>query len=138
MFSSSPRDDDLSIFSQAEREALGRGAVFRQTGWAYGIEQGTRPNTLGFALSSNPLALLAWLVASNSSPFNCRLLTPLTMNFRIGEKFLEWSDENPSLDEILTDVSIYWFTNSISTSFYPYREVRALRLLFSLWKSLRS
>jgi hypothetical protein len=49
------------------------------------------------------------------------------MNFRIGEKFLEWSDEDPSMDKILTNVSIYWFTNSISTSFYPYREVRALR-----------
>ena len=54
------------------------------------------------------------------------------MNFRIGEKMLEWSDENPSMDEILTNVSIYWFTNSISTSFYPYREVRALRRLPSL------
>ncbi|KAJ7815316.1 Alpha/Beta hydrolase protein [Mycena olivaceomarginata] len=101
MFSTaSTQNHDRSILSQAEREALDRGAVFRQTGWAYGIEQGTRPNTLGFALSSNPLALLAW----------------------IGEKLLEWSDENPSMDEILTNVSIYWFTNSISTSFYPYRE----------------
>ncbi|KAF8207427.1 epoxide hydrolase [Mycena galopus ATCC 62051] len=101
MFSAAPPPtDDRSILSQAEREALDRGAVFRQTGWAYGIEQGTRPNTLGFALSSSPLALLAW----------------------IGEKMLEWSDENPSMDEILTNGSIYWFTNSISTSFYPYRE----------------
>jgi hypothetical protein len=65
MFSiASPPNDDRSIFSQAEREALDRGALFRQTGWAYGIEQGTRPNTLGFALSSSPLALLAWFVAS--------------------------------------------------------------------------
>ncbi|KAJ7681842.1 Alpha/Beta hydrolase protein [Mycena polygramma] len=101
MFTAAPPEtDDRSILSQAEREALDRGAIFRQTGWAYGIEQGTRPNTLGFALSSSPLALLAW----------------------IGEKMLEWSDENPSQDEILTNVSVYWFTNSISTSFYPYRE----------------
>lgn len=65
MFSTGPpQNDDRSILSQAEREALDRGAVFRQTGWAYGIEQGTRPNTLGFALSSSPLALLAWFVAS--------------------------------------------------------------------------
>ncbi|KAJ7604448.1 prolyl aminopeptidase-like protein [Mycena polygramma] len=98
-----PENDDRSILSQAEREALDRGATFHQTGWAYGIEQGTRPNTLGFALSSSPLAILAW----------------------IGEKMLEWSDENPSLDEILTNVSVYWFTNSISTSFYSYRETIA-------------
>jgi hypothetical protein len=65
MFSTAPpQNDDRSILSQAEREALDRGMVFRQTGWAYGIEQGTRPNTLGFALSSSPLGLLAWFVAS--------------------------------------------------------------------------
>ncbi|KAF8207393.1 epoxide hydrolase-like protein [Mycena galopus ATCC 62051] len=100
MFSTGPpENDDHSILSQAEREALDRGAVFRQTGWAYGIEQGTRPNTLGFALSSSPLALLAWF-----------------------EEMREWSDENSSMDEILTNVSVYWFTSSISTSFYPCRE----------------
>jgi microsomal epoxide hydrolase len=43
---------------------------------------GTRPSTIGHVLSSNPLALLAW----------------------IGEKFLEWSDEDPPLDTILTNV----------------------------------
>ncbi|KAJ6475975.1 Alpha/Beta hydrolase protein [Mycena vitilis] len=101
MFSTGPpANDDRALLSQAERDALERGAVFRTTGWAYGIEQGTRPNTLGFALSASPLGLLAW----------------------IGEKMLEWSDEDPSLDEILTNVSVYWFTDSISTSFYPYRE----------------
>jgi hypothetical protein len=77
------------------------------------------------------------LLLSDVASFNFHLLTALTINFRIGEKLLEWSDENPSMDEILTNVSIYWFTNSISTSFYPYREVRALRL-FPLWQRLRS
>ncbi|KAJ7660255.1 Alpha/Beta hydrolase protein [Mycena polygramma] len=95
-----PESDDPSAFSPAEREAYDRGVAFRETGWAYALEQGTRPNTLGLVLSSSPLALLAW----------------------IGEKMLEWSDKDPPLEVILTDVSIYWFTNSISTSFYPYRE----------------
>lgn len=40
---------------------------------------------------------------------------------RIGEKFLEWSDQTPSLDEILTNVSLYWFTNSFPRSIYPYQ-----------------
>jgi len=47
-------------------------------------------------------------------------LFPLTP-FRIGEKFLEWSDEDPSLDEILTSVSLYWFTECFARSIYPYR-----------------
>jgi microsomal epoxide hydrolase len=45
---------------------------------------------------------------------------PLTL-FRIGEKFLEWSDEDPSLDTILTNISLYWFTESFARSIYPYR-----------------
>ena len=47
------------------------------------------------------------------------------MSCRIGEKFLEWSDEDPSLDEILTNISLYWFSGSFASSLYPYR------LLFS-------
>ena len=34
---------------------------------------------------------------------------------------MEWSDEDPSLDDILTDVSLYWFTSSFTRSIYPYR-----------------
>jgi len=34
---------------------------------------------------------------------------------------LEWSDEDPSLDIILTNVSLYWFTGSFTRSIYPYR-----------------
>ena len=40
---------------------------------------------------------------------------------RIGEKLLEWSDEDPSLDVILTNVSLYWFTGSFTRSIHPYR-----------------
>lgn len=40
---------------------------------------------------------------------------------RIGEKFLEWTDEDPSLDDILTNVNLYWFTESYARSIYPYR-----------------
>jgi microsomal epoxide hydrolase len=42
---------------------------------------------------------------------------------RIGEKFLEWSDTTPDLDHILTNISLYWYTSSILTSFQPYRQL---------------
>jgi microsomal epoxide hydrolase len=42
---------------------------------------------------------------------------------RIGEKFLEWTDESPSLDTILTNISLYWFTGGFPTSLYPYRQL---------------
>lgn len=66
---------------------------------AYALEHGTRTSTIGHALSASPLALLAW----------------------IGEKFLEWSDEDPALDTILESVSLYWFTHTFPRCIYPYR-----------------
>ncbi|KAL8280174.1 hypothetical protein RQP46_007504 [Phenoliferia psychrophenolica] len=40
----------------------------------------------------------------------------------VGEKFLEWSDETPSLDEILTSATLWWLTDTFPTSIYTYRD----------------
>lgn len=42
---------------------------------------------------------------------------------RIGEKMIDWSDETPSIETILGNVSLYWFTGCYPSSIYPYREV---------------
>jgi microsomal epoxide hydrolase len=49
----------------------------------------------------------------------------LTWLSRIGEKFLDWTDpkSTPGLDEILTNISLYWFTSGYPTSLYPYRSL---------------
>jgi pimeloyl-ACP methyl ester carboxylesterase len=66
--------------------------------------QGTRPQTLAFALTDSPAGLAAW----------------------IGEKFRAWTDcgglpENAiSRDHMLADISLYWFTGAIGSSFWPY------------------
>ncbi len=66
--------------------------------------QGTRPQTLAFGLTDSPAALAAW----------------------IAEKFRAWTDcdgviENAvSRDELLANVSFYWFTGAIGSSFWPY------------------
>jgi pimeloyl-ACP methyl ester carboxylesterase len=88
--------EELSDF---EKKVVERAKLWAREGNGYAIEHGTRPATIAFAINSNPLSLLAW----------------------IGEKFLEWSDQTPSLDEILTNVSLYWFTNSFPRSIYPYQ-----------------
>lgn len=36
-----------------------------------------------------------------------------------------WSDDDPSLDTILESLTLYWLTDTISTSFYCYRDVSA-------------
>jgi pimeloyl-ACP methyl ester carboxylesterase len=66
--------------------------------------QGTKPQTLAFGLSDSPAGLAAWIV----------------------EKFRSWTDcggdpENAvSRDEMLADISLYWFTGAIGSSFWPY------------------
>ncbi|PVI04035.1 epoxide hydrolase-like protein [Periconia macrospinosa] len=95
-----PEFETLASF---EQQAVLRANKWRESGTGYGIEHATRPSTIGFVVSSNPLSVLAW----------------------IGEKFLEWSDQDPPLDDILTNISLYWFTQAFPRSIHPYRRIFA-------------
>jgi len=71
---------------------------------AYALEQSTKPMTLAAGLSDSPAGLLAWIL----------------------EKYRTWSDCDGDVagkfgdDFLLTQASLYWFTNCVSTSFRPY------------------
>ena len=73
---------------------------------AYGHQQRTRPETLGYGLNDSPAGLAAWIV----------------------EKWRSWSDcggdvlSRFTLDELLTNISIYWFTETITSSVRMYFE----------------
>jgi microsomal epoxide hydrolase len=79
-------------------------AAFLKEETGYQWIQGTRPQTLAFGLTDSPVGLAAWLV----------------------EKFRAWTDCNGevetalSRDEMLADISLYWFTGAIGSSFWPY------------------
>jgi len=72
----------------------------------YFHEQSTRPYTLASGLTDSPVGLAAW----------------------ISEKFRVWSDCNGDVykrftkDELLTNIMIYWVTNTISSSVNLYKE----------------
>ena len=72
---------------------------FIRTGAGYAAMHATRSTTIGFVLSSSPVALLAW----------------------IAEKFLEWTDITPDIETILTFVTLYWVTDTFPRSIYPYK-----------------
>ncbi|KAI5475439.1 hypothetical protein MNV49_001429 [Pseudohyphozyma bogoriensis] len=76
-----PRHVGATPITDLEKVGRDRADEFHTTGQGYSTEHGTRPSTLGFVLHSSPLALLAW----------------------VGEKFLEWSDVDLSIDDILVD-----------------------------------
>lgn len=84
---------------EIQHKALQRKMVFTTIGNAYLREQASRPNTISAALSASPLALLAW----------------------VGEKYLEWTDTDPSLQTILEHTTLWWLTQTYATSIWPYR-----------------
>lgn len=85
-----------------ERAFLSSVAQPAESGYAH--QQGTRPDALAAALVDSPSGLLAW----------------------IAEKVAAWSDgdglERFAVDDVLANVTLYWVTRSIGTSFRPYRE----------------
>ena len=92
--------------SPAEQRYLKKIQEFQQQAGAYAMIQGTRPQTAAPGLNDSPAGLAAWIV----------------------EKFQEWSDcqgdieQCFSKDELLTHVMIYWLTETIGSSFQPYRD----------------
>lgn len=102
----SPKDVDPSTVTEEEQAFLDAAQAWVTHEGGYQHEQQTRPVTLAAGLSDSPVGLLSWIV----------------------EKHRAWSDCNGDLssrftdDYLLTLASVYWFTNSISTSFRPYYE----------------
>ncbi len=103
------RPDEEIPLNDTEKADLGAMAHFQREEAGYAIEQRTKPQTLGAALNDSPAGLLAWIV----------------------EKFCTWSDcdghpENAfTRDQLLTNVMVYWATQTITSSVRLYREARA-------------
>jgi pimeloyl-ACP methyl ester carboxylesterase len=97
-----------SVFSsKAEKKRLALFKHYYEEMMGYAQIQGTRPKTLTYGLNDSPVGQLAWIV----------------------EKFKEWTDPSASLpddavarDDLLTNVSIYWFTGSAGSSANLYYE----------------
>jgi microsomal epoxide hydrolase len=98
--------DPLEGLSPAEQSALDRMYADGQRESGYQHLQSTRPQSLAPGLNDSPAGLAAW----------------------IAEKFRAWSDCGGNLeaaftrDELLTCISIYWFTQTIHSSMRLYFE----------------
>jgi len=98
------RDATLTNATPEEEKYLGDLQVWLKEGTGYQWIQGTRPQTLAFGLSDSPAGLAAWIV----------------------EKFRAWSDCSGDVesaftrDHLLANISLYWFTGAIGSSFWPY------------------
>jgi pimeloyl-ACP methyl ester carboxylesterase len=91
-----------------EKKFLGEVDVFQRDETGYQQIQGTKPQTLAYGLNDSPAGLAAWIV----------------------EKFRTWSDCDGDVerrftkDQLLTNVTIYWVTQSINSSTRLYWEQR--------------
>ena len=90
------------------RSSLANGAVNAAHNLGYQEIQTTKPQTLGQALSDSPVGLASWII----------------------EKWYGWADHDGDLekvftkDELLTNIMIYWVTNSGASSARIYYESR--------------
>ena len=89
-----------------ELERVERRAKELRDHYGYSAIQGTRPLTLGYALNDSPVGLASWVV----------------------DKFWAWSDHGGKLensftkDELLTNVMVYWVTQTPTSSARIYHE----------------
>lgn len=85
-----------------------RQGFFSEEEQAYNRLQGTKPQTIGYALNDSPAGLAAWIV----------------------EKFRAWSDVGGNVekkftkDELLTNITIYWVTETANSAGRLYYEAR--------------
>jgi pimeloyl-ACP methyl ester carboxylesterase len=82
--------DRLDENDPVDKLILTRMTEFRTDGSGYLAIQNSRPQTIGYGLVDSPLLQLAW----------------------IAEKFEAWTDLPIDRDQLLTTVSLYWFTGS--------------------------
>jgi pimeloyl-ACP methyl ester carboxylesterase len=95
---------DARPLSAAERIYLERNQAFWTAEYGYKAIQSTKPQTLGYGLNDSPAGLAAWIL----------------------EKWRSWTDSGGQLerrfsrDFLLTTVTIYWVTQTITSSMRDY------------------
>ena len=92
--------------TDAERTHMRERQDWQQAEGGYAHIQGTKPQTLAYGLNDSPAGLAAWIV----------------------EKYRTWSDcggdveKQFTKDDLLTTITIYWATETISSSTRMYKE----------------
>jgi pimeloyl-ACP methyl ester carboxylesterase len=94
--------------SEAERAYLAQSEKWWDSEQGYKVIQSTRPQTLGYGLNDSPAGLAAWIL----------------------EKWRSWGDTEGDLDRrfgrdfLLTNLMIYWATQTITPSIRDYFDNR--------------
>ena len=95
--------------SDKERRALDELDTFRNKNSAYSAYMATRPQTIGYALNDSPVGLAAWM-----------------FDYNAGEP-----ERALTVDQVLDDVSLYWFTQTAASSARLYWENAGRNLIIA-------
>lgn len=101
-----PAGADDDALTDQERADLAEMRAFRTSGTGYQAIQGTRPQSLAYALTDSPAGLAGWMV----------------------EKFRAWSDCSGDLDavfdrdDLLANLTSYWVTRTAGSAARLYYE----------------
>jgi pimeloyl-ACP methyl ester carboxylesterase len=96
-----PIVDDAEL-SNEERLFLSINRDWDATERGYSTIQSTKPQTLGYGLNDSPAGLAAY----------------------IGEKWHSWSDVTPSADFLCATLTLYWVTQTVTSSMRDYWDNR--------------
>jgi pimeloyl-ACP methyl ester carboxylesterase len=103
-----PHPSERTNLSAAEEAFVTASEAWRAEETGYQWIQGTKPQTLAYALNDSPAGLAAWIT----------------------EKFYSWTDSHGNIesrvskDALLTNIMLYWVTQTINSSFWLYYQMR--------------
>ena len=103
-----PHPSERTNLSGAEEAFITASEAWRTEETGYQWIQGTKPQTLSYALNDSPAGLAAWIT----------------------EKFYSWTDSHGDIesrvskDALLTNIMLYWVTQTINSSFWLYYQMR--------------
>lgn len=113
-----PPDIDKAAFAGApapaslsadEKHAYGQLAYFYKHGLGYANEMANRPQTL-YALADSPVGLAAWMLDHDAS------------SMALMARVFDGQNEGLTRDDILDNITLYWFTNTAVSSARLYWE----------------
>ena len=93
---------DLPAESEQERAAAQAVNTFRAEGFAYFLEQSTRPQTIGYSLLDSPVGLAAWMLDHDTDSY-----------YKISRAFLDGEAVgNLTRDNVVDNITLYWLTGT--------------------------
>ena len=94
--------DQLPAKSEQERAAHDALNTFTTDGFAYFLEQSTRPQTIGYSLLDSPVGLAAWMLDHDTDSY-----------YKMSHAFVDkLATGGLTRDNILDNITLYWLTGT--------------------------